>query len=444
MDGKSQGFYEGGVNEVFPQLIKKGIIQAHEDIGKVSFYAIENGDMYPFFLGEQLPPPPPVSRPEPHHKKFNIYVLNSWEYLAKKFDQEGEEKTRMYFFDGQSVGLKKGNIKHVIMDLCKTKEVDTKSITAHKLNAVEAQTKYNVKAVEVIDIVLKARKNALVDTKEGAFEISGSVQELTNKGSRRIYEKEFNNKQNFYLFDGQPLGYLEGEVFGVIAKEIKARNIEVIGGIVICDADKSDSQAGKVVQILSEEYEATYYKRLKEGRNEVLKMEDVDPKAVVIVDDVVVSPEVLRQINPEILATINVVGEESIESASSIEEHGPKVVIRTKINIAKPKIATKFNYNFDFEEKVDLEPAVALNLEVSPNPSPGTFNINFELEHKLEVKFSVRDLQGKVIHKAQPRTYEPGSQKIIWEANEEANGIYIIQLETGEGIISSKRIVLKK
>lgn len=461
LDGKSLDFFEGGINEVLPELIRRGKIKAYEDIGKVSLYAIENGDFTPFIKGENFPPPPPksVSKPEPHPKKFNIYVLNTWEYLAEKFEKEGKAKHRLYILNENIVGFKKGEIGPVAKELIASSGLDKSKLKAFKINAKDTYEKYKVRAVEVVEITfadnldskkpidcencdeapklkeaLKVKTNWKFETEKGNYEVDGQIKYPNN------FKEAGQELQNFFFFDGKPLGYKSGDIFEVIAQELSERNLKKIGGIVICDADKSAPEAGNVVQILSEEYEAEYYRRLKEKKNKVLELETLDPNTEIYLDGEVVSQEVLKQIDPAIINTINVMGPTSEKGYERNEERGPVVVIRTKVSIEKPKIATKFN----FDQSINLEPAVALKLDVSPNPSPGRFNINFELDQKVEVKFSVRDLQGKVIHKGIPKTYEAGSQKIIWNAEDEANGVYLIQLETKEGIITNKRVILKR
>ncbi|MDW3651616.1 MAG: M56 family metallopeptidase [Bacteroidia bacterium] len=453
LDGKSLGFYEADLNTIPKILIKEGHFNSHDDLGKITVFTTGNRDLEKFFLEEQLPPPPPMKQSE-LIKDFHVYALFSWEYLAQKFEAEGNEKHRMYIYEGGNVGFIPGNIKEGIMEVCKRRGIDTRSVTAIKLNPEDAERRFKIKSVEVIEVRLKdpseikERPNITKKRSEdGIIEIKGNISFDGKKGPMSIEGGSLGvnpdaslfskGPENYYFFDGKPLGYRKGQIFAVIAQEVKERNLDKIGGIVICNGEELNGKEYKTVQILSEEYEEEYYQKAEEKNPIALKIEGLETKPEIWLDGEEISMESLQQLDPKVIATIDLLKDEAARDFSGNTESKDIIHLRTNRKTS-PVIAKKLSTKFK------IEPATALEMKVSPNPSSETFNIDFELNIRTEVKFSIRDLQGKLIHKVPAAILEAGPQKIIWKANKIPNGIYIAQLETAEGIVASQRLVLER
>ncbi|MEL6250625.1 MAG: M56 family metallopeptidase [Bacteroidota bacterium] len=453
LDGQGLGFYDVHINDVTKTLIKEGRFKGNSDIGEVILFTFGSRDLGSFLQEKRLPPPPPVDK-SLQDGDYHVYVLYTWEHLAQQFEEEGPDKHRLYIFEGGNMGFEKGSIKEGIMNVCKDKKIDPKYVTAFQLNPNDAERRFGIKSVEVVEIRLKDSEEieAMEYTikekpQKGLLEIKGNISIDSEKGPINIEGGAIKTQpvlgslsagaENYYFFDGKPLGYRKGQIFSVIAQEVKARKLENIGGIVICDGEELNGKTYKTVQILSEEYEAEYYENAEKTNPLSLKVRGMSTKPEIWLDGEQISVESLQQLDPKVVATIDILKNEAAQDFSGNANSKEIIHLRTNRK-ASPVVAKKLS------PKVKLEPATALTLKVSPNPSSETFNFDFELDSRTEIKFSIRDLQGKVIHKVPVATFEAGPQKIIWKAKKVANGVYIAQLETAEGIVSSQRVVLER
>jgi hypothetical protein len=89
------------------------------------------------------------------------------------------------------------------------------------------------------------------------------------------------------------------------------------------------------------------------------------------------------------------------------------------------------------------ETNLALGLQVAPNPLRNQAYLGFELTRAGQVDVSVFDLTGRrvdVIHTGQMLA---GEQLLSWDAQQAglSAGMYIVQLRTAEGMMSTKVLV---
>ena len=401
LNEKPMGYFEGGSSA--SNLIKIGAIHSFEDIasnGTSSTFVIEKGDFKDFISAQkgELPEskylknlkiPEPFKTDGKYPEVFAIQVMQTWEHLAGKLEQEVEEKPT-------------------------EPKPETKQI---KINGkITYPTQDGSETVEV---------------KGDAF--------LFGKDRNDVFGKPHTD-EHFYLLDGKPLGFRKGEIYYIITQELSARNIKKIGGIVMYDASIPEKENARVVQILSEEYAKTYYKRIELQEPILEKIQRTSTNSEIWLDGKRISIETLKQIDPSEIATVDILKGESAKAFSNREDSKDIIHIRTNTSEINPKAAG----NLDLPKNLNPQSRVDLKMDVSPNPSTDTFNIKFKLEHKAKVHFTVRDILGKVIYKSSPKVFEAGTQKIKWKPNKVANGYYHLKLETANGNVSTKMIILKR
>ena len=77
------------------------------------------------------------------------------------------------------------------------------------------------------------------------------------------------------------------------------------------------------------------------------------------------------------------------------------------------------------------------NLTISPNPSSGSFTISFDANQGKEIQIKIYDLLGQLIHTEEPVTVSGPYTKQINLGNV-AKGVYILQIQSGDGILNKK------
>ncbi|MEM8889040.1 MAG: M56 family metallopeptidase [Bacteroidota bacterium] len=498
LDGKGLGFYDVHINDVTKTLIKEGRFKGNSDIGEIVLFTFGTRDLGSFLQERRLPPPPPVEK-SIKDGDYHVYVLYTWEHLAQQFQEKGPDKHRLYIFEGGNMGFEKGSVQEGIQKVCEDKKIDPKYVTGFILNPNDAERRFGVKSVEVVEIRIQnpselsekpavfedesqqgikvLRGKGSVDIVEGrlkkqeassaeglkitnekpekgVIEIRGNIsvdQEVNasfkadqiSVNTSEGYVSSEKTLNNYYFFDGKPLGYKEGEIFSVIAAEIKARNLEKLGGIVICDGEELNGKTYKTVQILSEEYEEEYYEKAEDMNPLTLKVKGMSTKPEIWLDGEQINPESLQQLDPNAIISIDVFKDKAAQAFSGNPQSKEVIHLHTKKRV-KSRISAKPSAKFKPEPKVKAEPSTSLELKVSPNPSSGTFRFDFDLDVQTEITFIIRDLQGKLVYEAPKIIHSPGPQIIYWTPEEISNGIYIAQLETAEGIIASQRLVLER
>ena len=82
------------------------------------------------------------------------------------------------------------------------------------------------------------------------------------------------------------------------------------------------------------------------------------------------------------------------------------------------------------------------NLTVYPNPSNDVFNVEFNSNTKQDVDLIVHNLFGKIIFSELLKDFNGVYNRSV-DLSQHPNAIYILQLNTKDGILN-KKLVLKK
>ncbi|MFH0766253.1 MAG: T9SS type A sorting domain-containing protein, partial [Calditrichota bacterium] len=88
-------------------------------------------------------------------------------------------------------------------------------------------------------------------------------------------------------------------------------------------------------------------------------------------------------------------------------------------------------------------PPENLSLQAHPNPFNQMTRLSFRLNAASLVQISIFDVQGRRIKTLLNKNLPAGSHDLVWEAAELPGGIYIAALETNQGRLSEKMLMLK-
>ncbi len=94
-------------------------------------------------------------------------------------------------------------------------------------------------------------------------------------------------------------------------------------------------------------------------------------------------------------------------------------------------------------EQLSAKRAESLDLHVSPNPFNATTAFVLDLPTGEYVNLALYDLAGRKIRDLLDAWCEPGSHRIIWNAEDLAAGVYLYQLEAGGKVTYGKVVALK-
>ena len=84
------------------------------------------------------------------------------------------------------------------------------------------------------------------------------------------------------------------------------------------------------------------------------------------------------------------------------------------------------------------------NLDTAyPNPFNPITNINFALPIETEISLEVYNLQGRIIEVLASGNMKPGNHSITWNADNQASGVYLVKMVTGEYISTQKLMLIK-
>ena len=94
---------------------------------------------------------------------------------------------------------------------------------------------------------------------------------------------------------------------------------------------------------------------------------------------------------------------------------------------------------------VNTEEVLPVNESISvfPNPSTNWFAVNFDNEEINKIKISLFDLQGKMIKQLLNETVKRGDFKFSFSTNELAKGTYILQIQSGDKLLSNEKIIIQ-
>ncbi|NQV37515.1 MAG: T9SS type A sorting domain-containing protein [Candidatus Marinimicrobia bacterium] len=101
---------------------------------------------------------------------------------------------------------------------------------------------------------------------------------------------------------------------------------------------------------------------------------------------------------------------------------------------------------FDEKETTELIgiPATAKLNDLYPNPFNPVVSVPFSLPYQMDVRISVYNLNGQLVEVLMDeREMVGGSHKLSWNATQHASGVYLIQIQTAQGIDTQKAFLLK-
>ena len=79
-----------------------------------------------------------------------------------------------------------------------------------------------------------------------------------------------------------------------------------------------------------------------------------------------------------------------------------------------------------------------------PNPFNATTTIPFTLDQKLPVKVVVYNQLGQIVWDLGFRIWDSGENKVVWDAEGCASGVYLVRLDTQAGFSESRKVILVK
>lgn len=90
----------------------------------------------------------------------------------------------------------------------------------------------------------------------------------------------------------------------------------------------------------------------------------------------------------------------------------------------------------------DTKELVASDVTVFPVPSNGYVKVEFELKEKIQLEFSLINIQGQSQEVLLVDQGKPGINRFSFNTDRLSNGVYIINIKNNDKIITSKRIVV--
>ena len=84
----------------------------------------------------------------------------------------------------------------------------------------------------------------------------------------------------------------------------------------------------------------------------------------------------------------------------------------------------------------------AFSFDAYPNPATESFNISYELKQPEDVTISLYDLQGRLVREIEKKHLAPGTyeNKIEAKSFDLNSGVYILKMQTKDGLISKKLV----
>ncbi|MBN2103887.1 family 43 glycosylhydrolase [bacterium] len=95
------------------------------------------------------------------------------------------------------------------------------------------------------------------------------------------------------------------------------------------------------------------------------------------------------------------------------------------------------------DDALSHEPIVYSLKQNYPNPFNPETKINFSIGRNEVVKVAVYDLLGRQIETLVNTKMEAGSHSLVWDARQQASGIYFVKIITGEFVKTRKMVLLK-
>jgi len=82
-------------------------------------------------------------------------------------------------------------------------------------------------------------------------------------------------------------------------------------------------------------------------------------------------------------------------------------------------------------------------LSAFPNPGKERINISFSLKKPSRAEIQIFNMQGQLIDNLGSAQYSSGIHSLIWETNQQPNGIYFAVLKMKDDLLKQKFVILK-
>jgi len=89
-------------------------------------------------------------------------------------------------------------------------------------------------------------------------------------------------------------------------------------------------------------------------------------------------------------------------------------------------------------------PAAGVLHQNYPNPFNPTAVIAYEVPRSSEVSLTVYDLRGREIQTMVSEFQESGTYSVVFDAEDLSSGVYFYELQVGEGLAETKKMLLVK
>ena len=83
------------------------------------------------------------------------------------------------------------------------------------------------------------------------------------------------------------------------------------------------------------------------------------------------------------------------------------------------------------------------NLKTTPNPTSGIININYKIQDRGETSLSILNMSGELVETNTPAKQIPGEQSLQFDLSHLPNGLYLIRLQAGTQMETTKIILHK-
>ena len=100
----------------------------------------------------------------------------------------------------------------------------------------------------------------------------------------------------------------------------------------------------------------------------------------------------------------------------------------------------------DIAYKDGSKPALPIDYSLSqnhPNPFNPITEISFSLPVTSQVSIDVYNIAGQIVASVAMDQYDAGIHSVIWDASDQASGIYLYRLKAGDFVKSRKMTLLK-
>lgn len=91
--------------------------------------------------------------------------------------------------------------------------------------------------------------------------------------------------------------------------------------------------------------------------------------------------------------------------------------------------------------KTDIEELMFENVSFYPNPNNGKFNLAFGVKQPLETTVRLLDISGKEIFEEKLGEFEGTYNKQLDVSDKTQNGVYLLQIQRGDGVLNKKVVV---